>query len=264
MLKYRVERLREILDPNYKLELPEQLAEGAGEPKTIIRSNDFIINPARGFCEIVTEPDEDGTGTKISFKNPTYNKDLPGYGTFGRTKDGKEVLKHNKKAFTNPTKWGIDDANKLQEIGCDFTRWAFTTHPTAGYVTTATIHLLNTHKNHQMILRTAVRIGGVFTEYQPTSMGHTFTIQYPDHPNKLIITSRERSTGVFLQWDIKQVHPNTTNEDNSHMPPLLDGNNAAWTIETINEDLPPREYWDETKFTHETSTDYTWIPPYPF
>lgn len=115
MLKYRVERLREILDPNYKLELPEQLTEGTGEPKTIIRSNDFIINPARGFCEIVTEPDEDGTGTKISFKNPTYNKDLPGYGTFGRDKDGKEVLKHNKKAFTNPTKWGIDDANKLRK-----------------------------------------------------------------------------------------------------------------------------------------------------
>lgn len=105
-----------------------------------------------------------------------------------------------------------------------------------------------------MILRAAVGIGGVFTEYQPTSTGHTFTIQYPDHPNKLIITSRERSTGVFLQWDIKQVHPNTTNEDNSHMPPLLDGNNAAWTIETINEDLPPREYWDETKFT-ETPID---------
>lgn len=33
------------------------------------------------------------------------------------------------------------------------------------------------------------------------------------------------------------------------MPPLLDGNNAEWTIETINENLPPREYWDETKFT---------------
>lgn len=182
MLKYRVERLREILDPNYKLELPEQLAEGTEEPKTIIRSNDFILDGARGPCEIVTEPDEDGTGTKVSFKNPTYNKDLPGYGTFGRDKDGKEALKHNKKAFTNPTKWGIDDANKLQEIGCDFTRWAFTTHPTAGYVTTATIHLLNTHQNHQMILRAAVGIGGVFTEYQPTSTGHTFTIQYPDHP----------------------------------------------------------------------------------
>lgn len=263
MLKYRVERLREILDPNYKLELPEQLAEGTEDSKIIVRSNDFILNPARGLCELVTEPDEDGTGAKVSFKNPNYNEGLLGYGTFGRTKDGKEVLEHNKKNFTNPTKWGIDNANRLQEIGCDFTRWAFTTHPTAGYVTTATIYLLNTHKNHEAILRSAVGIGGVFTEYQPTSMGHTFIIQYPDHPNKLIIQSRERSAGVFLQWDIKQVHPNTTNEDNTSVPPLLDENNAAWTIETINKNLPPREYWDETKFTHKTPTDPTWTPPYP-
>lgn len=106
MLKHRVERLREILNPNYKLELPEQLAEGTEDSKIIVRSNDFILNPARGLCELVTEPDEDGTGTKVSFKNPNHNEGLLGYGTFGRTKDGKEVLEHNKKNFNQPNQMG--------------------------------------------------------------------------------------------------------------------------------------------------------------
>lgn len=77
MLKYRVERLREILDPNYKLELPEQLTEGTGEPKTIIRSNDFITTPQEAFAKSSPNLTRTARAPKSHSKTPPITKTSP-------------------------------------------------------------------------------------------------------------------------------------------------------------------------------------------
>lgn len=227
MWSYRVETLLEILDNNYTAELP-----------SLLQTDE---KPSNGFT---TETTEDGI--KVT---PTSDYYI-GWEQYGSWRDGKEILQHNRKAFTNPTKWGIDDANKLQEKGCDFTRWEITTQPQAGYVTNMSIYLLNTNQNKEMMLREILRVFGEFVEYHPNDHEHIYTMTPPDQrnePTKITITGEPTNTNIFLKWSIQQTYQN-------EKAPLLDGGWTGDLIANINNRLPPREYWNETEIAKNKTT----------
>lgn len=226
MWRHRYESLTEILEGNYTAELP-----------TLLQSDE---KPANRFAAETTED-----GIKVT---PTNNHYI-GWEQYDRWRNGKEILQHNRQAFSNPTKWGIDNARDLHELGCDFTRWEITTQPQAGYVTSMSIYLLNTNQNNEMMLKAILRAFGEFVEYHPTDHEHIYTMTDPSgqkgEPTKITITGEPTNTPIFLKWSIQQTYLNNTNQNEK--APLLDGGWTGHLIPNINQLLPPREYLAEDK-----------------
>lgn len=233
MWNKRVEYLQAILETNHKAELPELLQS----PESIGQ-------------RFTTETTEDGI--KVTPTNSHYI----GCEQYDRWRDGKEILQHNRKAFSNPTKWGIDNARDLHELGCDFTRWEITTQPQAGYVTNMSIYLLNTNQNNEMMLKAILRAFGEFVEYHPTDHEHIYAVT--GKLTKITITGQPTNTPIFLKWSIQQTYLNNTHHNEK--APLLDGGWTGHLIPNINQLLPPREYLAETAQTEEKTTHIWGLP----